>query len=500
VKLGVAALGMALLAWGAALRWAGRPDAHRGLREALLSALGVASLFAWCNFFYFNYPGFVHANNVYHYYFGAKFFPELGYTRLYECTALADAQAGLRARVEARQMTDLETYDLVGTRTILADPLRCTSHFTPARWELFKRDLAWFRNQIADAEWEELQRDHGYNPAPTWGILGTLLAGRGAISADRLLALTLLDPALLLAMWGCVIWAFGWLPACVAAIYWGTNHPAEFAWIGGGYLREDWLVATVIGVCLLRRGYSTAAGALLAWGALLRVFPLLALAGVGSAAAWRMARTRSWRPDRETRRIALGVALAVAVALPLSSALAGGPGAWLGFARDMRLHVSAPSSNSVGLETLLSYSPAGRLAALEQQAGDPGSAWKQAREQNLAARRPLFAALAAAYLLLLALALSRQESWVAAVLGIGALPVLLNPSCYYTSVLLLFGLLWTRREAVGALLCALSVVLWLVAASWTEWDDIFTWSSAALVAFVFLASAAMLPARARPVA
>jgi hypothetical protein len=58
-------------------------------------------------------------------------------------------------------------------------------------------------------------------------------------------------------------------------------------------------------------------------------------------------------------------------------------------------------------------------------------------------------------------------------------------------VLLVFGLLWTRREIVGAALCALSAVLWAIAAAWYEWDDIFTWSSVAVVLFVTFATAVM---------
>ena len=99
--------------------------------------------------------------------------------------------------------------------------------------------------------------------------------------------------------------------------------------------------------------------------------------------------------------------------------------------------------------------------------------------------------LALGFLALLVRALYRQEDWAAAVLGLGALPILLEPACYYTSVLLAFGLLWTRREIVGATLCALSAVLWAIATAWYEWDDIFTWSSLAVALFVTFATAVM---------
>ncbi len=95
-----------------------------------------------------------------------------------------------------------------------------------------------------------------------------------------------------------------------------------------------------------------------------------------------------------------------------------------------------------------------------------------------------------AYLVLLARALVRQEDWVAAILGLGAMLVVIEPTCYYTSILLAFGLLWTRREGIGVALLALSCVQWAVASRFQAWDEIFTWQSVALVAFVVFASAA----------
>ncbi len=90
-----------------------------------------------------------------------------------------------------------------------------------------------------------------------------------------------------------------------------------------------------------------------------------------------------------------------------------------------------------------------------------------------------------------------QPHWVAAILGLGALPVLLEPTCYYTSVLAVFGFLWLRRESVGAALCALSVASWLIAALFTEWDDVFVWTSVPLLAFlVFATAVARAPLRA----
>lgn len=495
-KLGIASLGAALLLWGAALRRAGRPEAHRRLRDALLLSLGIASFFGWWNFLHFHYPGYVHAHDVFNYYTGPKYFPELGYKRIYECIAVADVEAGLGPRVARRQITNLETYAPESTAAILAKPERCKRHFSAARWALFTHDVGWFRSRMSVEAWEALQRDHGYNASPAWGALGKLLASSGPASTGQILALTLIDPALALIMWGCVWWAFGWRATCVALLYWGTNYPAEFGWTGGAYLRDDWLAATVIGLCLLRRGKMMGAGFLLAHATLLRIFPVLALLALGLKAVIEMGRKRRFHASREQRRLVLGCLLALAIVFPASALVAGGFGPWLDFVEKIRFHAGTSGINSMGLKTALSYDPAARFAVLRARPPDPDDVWREAHRRAFSERRPIFFALALGFLALLVRALYRQENWAAAVLGLGALPILLEPACYYTSVLLAFGLLWIRREMVGAALCALSAVLWAIAAAWYEWDDIFTWSSVAVVLFVTFATALMRRRRA----
>ena len=68
--------------------------------------------------------------------------------------------------------------------------------------------------------------------------------------------------------------------ACVAALYWGTNYPAQYGWTGGSFLRQGWLVASVLALCALRRGRAATAGALLALAIGLRIFPIFILAAL----------------------------------------------------------------------------------------------------------------------------------------------------------------------------------------------------------------------------
>ena len=97
----------------------------------------------------------------------------------------------------------------------------------------------------------------------------------------------------------------------------------------------------------------------------------------------------------------------------------------------------------------------------------------------------------AAYVSLLGLAASRHPDWVAAVLGVGLIPVTLDLSSYYLAGLLAFAALWTRREEIGVALLLLSATSWLAPDS-----AMFQCFSLAILVFVFIAVLLML--RVRP--
>ena len=58
-----------------------------------LAILGLLAAAGYWNLLQFHYPMFGHSSDTYHYYVGGKYYPELGHTRLYLCTAIADAEA-----------------------------------------------------------------------------------------------------------------------------------------------------------------------------------------------------------------------------------------------------------------------------------------------------------------------------------------------------------------------------------------------------------------------
>ena len=493
-KAAIALAAALLLLHGARLRRAGRPEAQRRLRDAALASLAAAALLGSWNFLAFHHPAFLHADLV-PYYLGTKYFPELGYARLYECIAVADVESGLGARAARRVLTDLESYELRDARAILADPGRCTRRFSPERWQAFRADVDWFRGLFTPEGWEGLQRDHGFNATPLWAAMGALLAAAPA-SAGQVAALAGLDVALDLASVAALAWGFGWRAAAVALVYWGTNRVAGFDWAGGAFLRHDWIAAMLIGLACLRRGFPLAAGLLFGAAACLRAVPAALFLGPAVAALAHALRARRIAPPREALRLALGGGLAVLL-LGATSAASLGPGAWREFAANLTHHRSVPAANTLGLRTALSWSREGRLAVVLESSPDPAREWKERRLAAFGGRRAVFLVAAAAWLGLFAFAAAGQPLWVAAVLGTGAIPFLFDGACYYAAFLAAWGLLWLRREGVGVALCALAAVEGALAALLPEPDDAFAATSVAVLAFVALATALVAAPRAR---
>src|SRR5262245_27997859 len=96
LRVVLAAAGAGLLAVGALLARLGRPQGQRYLRDSLLAALGVLGALSWWGSggLHLTSP-YIHVPDMFHYYVGAKYFRELGHTRLYECTVVAEAEEGL---------------------------------------------------------------------------------------------------------------------------------------------------------------------------------------------------------------------------------------------------------------------------------------------------------------------------------------------------------------------------------------------------------------------
>jgi hypothetical protein len=469
-------------------RWGALPAGLRRAWDAALLAAGLLAVAAWSNWGQFHYPGFGHPSETFHYYMGAKYYRELGHTRLYPCVALAESEAGVPG-VGRRFLRDLPTNSIVSASTVLANPDACLRHFTPERWSSFQADVAWFRDKPSPRRWRLMQTDHGYNATPVWGWLGGMLAGTGPATDARILALRLLDPLLLATAWATVAWSFGWRAACVALLFWGTNYPSQYGWTGGAYLRQVELAAVLFGLCCLRREHMLAGGFLLGLAALFRIYPVLLFAGPALQVLVSSLKARRFVLPSAHRRFFAGALLCGVVMLPVAGWNTGGLGGWEAFARNSRVLLDTPLRNHMGLRTALSHEVGLRADdVVDKSLEDPYEPWKRARRAAFERRAPLFYGLVVGFVVLLALAVAREPVWGAVVLAAGLVPIGLELTSYYGALLAVFGLLTLRHPPVGAALCGLSALGWLLATRLAFFDVIFPWISIATAFFVAFAT------------
>jgi hypothetical protein len=496
-KAAFALLGLGLAIQGAVLASRGRtlsPRAQR-LRNASLAVLALLALASYYRFSLTDrVPEDMHAREVFHYYIGAKYFPELGYGGIYDCTlAVADQQrwpwvAQLDLARDLRTMEPQPAVDLArrGTR-------ECEARFSPERWAEFTRDLAWLDKNLDGPTWRAVLLDHGYNPSPVWTLLALPVARFAP--AESLLVLVHLDTLLVLGAMAALGWAFGFEALCLAAIAWGTGFLWRYAWIGDAFLRELWFATAVIGVCCLRRRLEFTAGALLATSALIRLFPAIFIAGYGLWALIRAVRER--RIETPTLRFASGVAVASVVLIGTSLVVTGqGATAYQEFQRNTRVYRAIVARNMAGVPALL-----WRLD------GTADLHWKRLpRDEGdapLLSRRAspfVHAATAAAFLMLFALAVRRAEAWEATAAAFALIPILAAPPGYYFQFVVLAAVLATRRPWIAVWL-GLACCTWLVnGLHWRPRDEQYTVASLVAVGLSLAVLVSMLrpPSSRRP--
>jgi hypothetical protein len=448
---------LALLPWKFLLAVAGAGWLlwSRGRNTGNWVGLGLAA-FAMAAYLGFGNPvsSNLHIHEWTHYYLGAKYAPELGYNRLYDCLVVADEQDGRASFGERRRVTDLRSNRIVDTGEVLADPGRCTDHFTPARWSDFRADVAYLRGRLPAQRWNVILIDHGYNATPVWTLVGAMLANTGPASNRQLYLLSLLDPLLLAVSLAAIWWAFGRRTLAVAVLSLATFLPAEYIWTGRALLRWDWLFLMVLAVCLLKKGMAFPAGLALGYAALLRVFPAALFAGPALVIAQHL--LRGCRVDRAWWAFPLG-GLASAAALVPFSLLVLGAEIHQEFLENLIKTAGTPFTNAIGLPSVLSWRPGTALAEMfDPTAIDPIGAWTAVHRQaavDLVAVRVLVIATFAA---LLILAVRRAQLWVAATLGTALIPAAVDLLGYYYMLILVTALLHHRSERIALWLLGLS--------------------------------------------
>lgn len=431
------------------------------------TVLGVAALLAIATFFNLGNPQFydakakepsiVHNYDMRVYFPVAKYFDELKYDGLYLGSVLsyAEEHGGLETRqIREVELRDLRDHRMRRVKEVMAEFPRIRARFSDARWQEFKRDMAYFWETMGPGAYLGSMRDHGGNATPLWLTIAHLLFRKVQASNEVLIAAAALDPLLLLLFAVCTWRAFGARTALVSLVIFGANDFYMFGsnW-AGATLRNDWMVYLGLGACALKTGRYKLGGALLAFSALIRAFPAISLIALAVPVVYDLFRQYqekkalpSWAEIWKTQRwffdAAIGAAAFAAVAVVLSSVVLGVE-AWPLWVSKISSFTASPHVNHVSLLTVTS--------------GSEGN-----QQLVLRARWPLHAAAVILYVVLALWAAYRRPPYVAALLGILLMPVFMYPANYYIHFVFLLALLVEEPLRAGTVTAArVSGRVWL---------------------------------------
>lgn len=459
------------------------------------------------------YREYYHRHEFFHYYLGSKYFEEIGYQRLYECAAVAEVELGRGDQVAKRQLRDLRVnlVKQVPDTYVLSHPEECKSHFKPARWEAWKKDVDWFYHSSAGSYWENMQQDHGYNPPPVWTMAGKFFAQFAPAGDKFFKVLASMDVLFHIGIVLLIGWAFGWRVMTVATVFWGCNAPANFYWTGGAFMRQDWVFFLVAAVCLARKRHFALAGAALTWSSLLRVFPMILFVGwilvIGfhllrqirrrMAARDAPARPTLKQPDAKKgllellhpshRALIAGCIIAGGILIPASLVVAG-PYSYDAFKAHILVHKNTPLTNHMGLETVVVHDWAGRMRfTRDDNLDDPFEGWKQGRLDRIEQHRWLFRAIIVFFGLWTAWALRRTKLlWAAVPLGLPLTFCLTNLTCYYYSMYIVAAVLIEQKKELAPVILAVSGASQVLLINYYWVDDKYTAQSWLFLAFSIL--------------
>lgn len=287
-------------------------------------------------------------HDFYHYYLGSKYFRELGYYNLYDCTVAADLEGDQRVDPDWL-IRDLRTLRMKRASTFARDTRLCKRGFGDERWEEFRGDVHTLTRWMGVGMLKKVLQDKGYNATPPWNALISPLANAVPLENKAgMFALLSLDLLFTLGIFVAVGLTFGWRSALFVAAFWSLNFMTAAGFSRGSISRVDWLACLVGAWCLIRRGRYAAAGVLGGLATGLRVFPVLFFAGLGFKLIHDLVRRRTL--TRRYVRFFAAFALTLGLLVGLTAATSKGRESWRHFSDNITMHDDKLAGYRVGLK------------------------------------------------------------------------------------------------------------------------------------------------------
>jgi len=274
--------------------------------------------------------------NVYHYYFGSKYFDEMGYFYQYAYTLKADAEGG-HYLTHIQSVNDLIHYERK-SRAEIIKMLEGRNDFTPERWEQFKQEMQHYLQLTHRNRWHMALLDHGYNGTPFWNSVGAALANQFPLTEknSRIFVLSL-DQIFLLITFIVVAIVFGFRWGVVSATTFLILFINQLYTVAG-FIRYDWFCATIIGFCLFHKKYYKLSAPFFAYATMARIFPALFLLGPGIK--WLIDWIRNKKMDRRLFTMFVLFVLCCAIGFGIGTLNRHGLNAWKQFYKNIRQHTA----------------------------------------------------------------------------------------------------------------------------------------------------------------
>ena len=463
----------AAVACAVVLRLGLRPEhARKGVLTGLLAAMAFTSVLTFYNFGHPQFydaegrtPSYVHTWDMRVYFPFAKYFDELGYDGVYLASVKAyadDELDGSLDRIGSTQLRSLQDYEMRRVSEVEEEIHAVKDRFSPERWAEFKKDMSYFWRTMGHRAYLESLRDHGGNATPAWLLVANVIYGSAEANEATFLWAALLDPLLLLIFFIAAWRTFGLRAALVCLVAYGATTIYQFGsnW-GGSTLRNDWMVLLGLGVCALKSRHLFLAGMLLGWGAMIRAFPVLALAFLAAPLAWKLvdaSREPRGSLDDDGRpllelllplvRIGAGVAVVVVVLGALSANTFGWEDSWVPWSEKISMHANRPNVNHLGITALVGHDSDNLWGNLRARGEDPEQ-WGPLTAQTMKDRRWLIIAGMLFYTLLGLFACRGSRLSDAAVIGTMMIPIYFYPANYYLHILFIWPLLLAARNGLN---------------------------------------------------